>query len=85
MSEIYRLRDIDNRDDTGAPFEFTVPTLTEMIPYVDGPLRSDIWNPEGKETIDEAVDALRREWFPTAEARLRELGVYISLEVNGDC
>lgn len=84
MSEQYKLRDIDNRDDSGAPFEFTVASLAEMVPYVDGTLRGDVHDPEGREAVDEAVDALRREWFPTAEARLRELGVYISLEVDSE-
>ena len=80
-TEMYKLRDIDNRGDDGDPFEFTVSTLAEMVPYVDGALRSDV-KPDGLETVDDAVDALRRENFPVAEARLRELGVYISLEVS---
>ena len=82
-TEMYKLRDIDNRGDDGAPFEFTVPTLAEMVPYVDGALRGDV-TPNGLDTVDDAVDALRRENFPVAEARLRELGVYISLEVSDD-
>lgn len=49
--EMYRLRDIDNRGDDGAPFEFTVPTLTEVVPYVDGPLRGD-----GEEPMTDHVD-----------------------------
>lgn len=83
MSEFYRLRDIDNRDDAGAPFEFDVPTLAEMVPYVDGPLRGDVH--EGSHWhVNAAIDALRREWFPTAEEHLRAVGVYISLEVRDD-
>ena len=85
MSETYCLRDMDNRDDDGVPFEFSVPTLAEMIPYVDGALRGDVRDPEGQEAVDEAVDALRREWFQTAQARLKELGVYIDLEAIHDC
>ncbi|MBG6083259.1 hypothetical protein [Zhihengliuella flava] len=83
-TELYRLRDLDNRDENGAPFEFSVPTLTEMIPYVDGPLRSDMTSDEGHGRVDQAIDALRRENFPVAEQRLRECGVYINLEVHSD-
>lgn len=84
MSEVYVLRDIDNRDDDGAPWECESPTLAGFIGYVDGPLRSDITGQEGLDALDEAIDALRREWFPDAEARLRELGVYIRLETRND-
>lgn len=82
MSENYVLRDIDNRDDDGAPYEFTVTSLAEMIPYVDGPLRSDITGAEEREELDETIEHLRRERFDLAEPRLRELGVYIRLEIG---
>ena len=83
MSESYRLRDMDNRDDDGAPFEFTTNTLAEMIPYVDGPLRSDV-AVDGIEAVDGAIDYLRRERFDLAKQELRNLGVYISVEVGDD-
>lgn len=79
-SEAYTLRDIDNRDEDGAPFEFTVSTLAEMIPYVDGALRGDVLG-SGVEHIDVAIDYLRRERFDLAEQELRKVGVYIRLEV----
>ena len=79
MSEFYVLRDIDNRDDDGAPWETESPLLAGFVPYVDGPLRSDLTTDEAREAVDEAIDALRRENFPLAEERLRELGVYLYL------
>ena len=45
----------------------------------------DTTAPDGaleRETVDEAIDALRRENFPLAEQRLREVGVYIRLEAG---
>ena len=80
MSEYYVLRDIDNRDDDWEPWETTSETLAGFIGYIDGPLRSDVTSNEAREAVDKAIDALRRENFPLAEPRLRELGVYISLK-----
>ena len=80
MSEYYVLRDVDNRDDQGEPWEIAFPTLTGFIGYVDGPLRDDVITPEGLEHVDAALEALRREWFPAAEKHLREVGVYLRLE-----
>ena len=82
MSEYYVLRDIDNRDDDWEPWETTSETLAGFIGYIDGPLRSDVTSDEAREVVDEAIDALRRENFNLAEARLRELGVYIRLEAG---
>ena len=84
MREIYVLRDIENRDDDGAPWEIESSTLAGFIPYVDEPLRNDVTSQEGLDALDEAIEALRRELFPEAEARLRELGVYIRLETRND-
>ena len=80
MSEWYVLRDVDNRDGDGEPWDTTSDQLAGFIGYVDGPLRSDVTTDEGREAVDEAIDALRREDFPLAEQRLREVGVYIRLE-----
>lgn len=84
MSEYYVLRDIDNRDDSGEPWETKSPTLSGFIGYVDGPLRSDVTGQEGLEALEEAIEALRNERFPTAEARLKKLGVYLRLETDND-
>lgn len=82
MSEFYRMRDIDNRDDDGTPFEVTAPTLAEFIPYVDGPLRGDVIGADGAESVDAAIDYLRRERFDLAAQELRGVGVYISVGVS---
>lgn len=84
MSESYRLQDSDNRDDSGAAFEFEVPTLAEMIPYVDGALRGDVIGAGGAESVDATIGYLRRERFDLAEQELRRLGVYISVEVSDE-
>lgn len=68
MSEYYVLRDIDNRDDAGAPWECGSPTLAGFIEYVDGPLRGDLTNDGAKGVADEAIDALRLKWIPGHEA-----------------
>lgn len=80
MSEWYVLRDLDNRNDDEEPWETTSDQLAGFIGYVDGSLRSDMLTNNGREAVNEAIDALRREDFPLAEQRLRELGVYIRLE-----
>ena len=82
MSEYYVLRDMDNRGGDGDPWETTSSTLSGFIGYVDGPLRGDVTTDAGREAVDEAIDALRRENFPLAEQRLREVGVYIRLEAG---
>lgn len=79
MSEYYVLRDMDNRDDNGEPWETTSPTLAGFIPYIDGPVRDDT-TVQGQEKLEKSIDALRRENFPLADAHLRELGIYIRLE-----
>ena len=84
MSEYYVLRDVDNRDDQGEPWETESPTLAGFISYVDGPLREDLATNEAKEKCDEAIEALRRENFPTAQEHLRQLGVYIRLETTSE-
>lgn len=70
----YTMRDVDNRDDAGAPFEFTG-TLTQIAEYVDKPLRGDITNP-GDVDIDGLVKRLRAGDLPDLD--LRELGVYVT-------
>ena len=80
MSEYYVLRDVENRDDQGEPWEIASPTLTGFIGYVDGPLRDDVLTPKDLEDVDAALEALRREWFPDAEKHLRKVGVYLHIE-----
>lgn len=81
MTEYYILRDMDNRDEYQRPFEVKAPTLTELVGYVDGPVRGYV-DEEDRDVVDEAIDALRRENFPMAQQWLRELGVYLNLEAE---
>lgn len=52
MSKI-TLRDVDNRDDNGAPFEFTG-TREQIVGYLDGPLRGDLLD-KGGDWLAEAI------------------------------
>lgn len=81
MSEYYVLRDVDNRGDDGEPWEVRSWTLSGFVSYVDGPLRGDVAGIAAYK-VDRAIEALNREDFPTAESLLRELGVYLRLEVG---
>lgn len=77
--EVYRLCDIDNRDEDGAPHEFTAPTLAAIIPYIDGAVRADVVF-GARDHVDAAVDALCRENYELARQHLREIGCYLTLE-----
>lgn len=79
MSTTYTLRDIDNRDDDGAPWETTA-TLPELAGYIDGPLLSDLTNPGKWGAVVRAIAAEMRADSLTSEsgARLVELGVTIT-------
>ena len=83
MTEYYVLCDMDNRDG-GAPLEITAYTLFDFVGYVDGPLRRDVTSDEAIEIVNNAVNALQRENFPLAKQHLREVGVYLRLEVEED-
>lgn len=52
MSQI-TLRDVDNRDDAGAPYEFTG-TPEQIVGYLDGPLRGDLLD-KGADWLAEAI------------------------------
>lgn len=68
------LRDVDNRDDAGAPFEFTN-SPDSVVSYIDGPLRRDLRTDEG---LDDAVAAVRAGDLATANAILNPYSVYLS-------
>lgn len=61
------LRDIDNRDDDGAPFEATGPA-EQIIRYLDGALRNDLTFDADASAIDDAIAAIRRGDIPRASA-----------------
>lgn len=79
MTTHYRLRDIDNRDGDGAPYE-TTGTLTALADYIDGPLRSDLTETSDLD-LDPIVDEMRSGTLtPDHQQRLREASIYITLE-----
>lgn len=82
MNEHYRLLDVYNQDDAGNIVELRATTLTEFIPYVDGPLRGDMRTDFGRESCDVAIGLLRRERFDLANRQLAKCGCYLTLEAG---
>jgi hypothetical protein len=71
------LRDIDNRGDDGAPYEFTG-TAEQIIGYLDGPLRRDLRDDSALD-IEGAIAAIRRDDLITANGILnRGAAVHLS-------
>ena len=76
MAEI-TLRDIDNRDDTGKPYEITT-AVESVIGYLDGPLRRDLSEPAiGGPDIDEAIGHVRAGRLDEANALLNHMNVWL--------
>lgn len=76
--DLYILRDIDNRDDSGAPYETEPTTLADLANYVDGPLLSDLTDPgDGDEIRRIAAEMREGRLSDESNARLRELMVRI--------
>lgn len=83
MSELWVLRDIDNRDDGGAPYETEPTTLADLANYVDGALLSDLTDYGGGEVRQIAAEMREGLLSDESTARLRELMVYIR-KAEGD-
>ena len=78
MTDHYILRDIDNRDDGGAPYETEPTTLAALANYVDGALLSDLTDPsDGDEVRQIAAEMREGQLSDESNARLRELAVYV--------
>ena len=74
----YVLRDIDNRDDSGAPYETEPTTLAALAGYIDGPLISDLTDPGDADEVRLVAAEMREgRLSDESDARLRELMVYI--------
>lgn len=70
------LRDIDNRDDDGGPYEFSG-TTDQICGYLDGPLRGDLRDASSVD-VDSAIAAVRAADLATANKILnRDAGVYL--------
>lgn len=73
-----RLRDIDNRDDQGAPYE-VVTTLSKAARYIDGPVRRDLTDANTHdEELDQAIADLTAENIAAANRILNQFSVYIT-------
>ena len=78
MTDHYILRDVDNRDDSGAPYETKPTTLAGLAGYIDGPLLSDLIDHSNDDELWQISAEMREgRLSDEAEARLRRLGVYI--------
>ncbi len=79
MNGLYILRDIDNRDENGAPWE-TAGTLQALAKYVGGALLKDITDNEAAEDIRAVAAEMERGVLSDeSQARLKEVGVYVRL------
>ena len=78
MTDLWTLRDIDNRDDSGDPRE-TTGTAAELADYIEGPLLSDLTDPEdaGEEIKDVAARMRAGTWEGYDRRLLEYAGVYI--------
>lgn len=78
MSE-WTLRDMDNRDDAGAPWEVTAPPA-ELVDYLNGPVRSDLADPSfgGTELLGDLIDAFESGDLP----RAKKLGPLLCIHVR---
>lgn len=76
MTNHLTLRDIDNRDADGAPYEFTG-TPTKLISYLNGPVRSDLSTPAAAGRLDAAIAALRAGDIDEANKQLGTLSIHI--------
>jgi len=71
------LRDMDNRDGDGAPFEF-IGTVGRAIGYIDGPLRKDLR--ESDPMVDRVIGLLRANVFGSAITMAKQWGLYLSVD-----
>lgn len=77
------LRDIDNRDDAGAPFEFTG-DVDSVVRYLDGAVRSDLTDgATAGADLDEAIALLRGGSVEMASGLLRPMSVYLTIHPTG--
>lgn len=72
------LSDPDNRDDSGASFEFAGSRVRVMA-YLDGSLRRDV-RAGSTHYMDEAIAALKSGDFEKAEAAAQNVGIYLREE-----
>jgi hypothetical protein len=76
MSEPQKLvlRDIDNRDEEMAPYEF-IGEVETICGYIDGPVRKDSRDVTG---LDQALEAIRRGELGIANDHLnKRFGIYL--------
>ena len=83
MTDIWTMRDIENRDDSGAPWE-TTGTPAALADYIDGGLPSDLTDPsEAEEELRDIAARMRAGTWDTYDRRfLERLGVYIRQEAS---
>ena len=80
MTDIWTMRDIENRDDSGAPWE-TTGTLAALADYIDGALLSDLTDPsEAEEELRDIAARMRvGKWDNYDRLSLERFGIYFRL------
>ena len=69
------MRDLDNRDEDGAPYEFTG-SLDQVAGYLDGPLRSDLTDPAASAAdLDAAIEHVRGGRLASANLLLKPMSI----------
>ena len=77
-TDLFILSDIDNRDDSGSPYETEPTTLADLANYIDGALLSDLTDPSDADEVRLVAAEMREgRLSDESDARLRELMVYI--------
>ena len=71
----WRLRDVDNRGPDGEPHEITG-TPTQLIDYLDGPVRSDLTGFAAEEHLKDLIAAYNRADIATARNVGPQLSIY---------
>ncbi|MCM1011921.1 hypothetical protein [Brevibacterium sp. XM4083] len=77
-STMWRMRDTDNRDDDGGPYEI-VNYPTEIAEYVDGPVRSDLTFHADSAELNRLVTACTNSDLTTAQNLGPQFSIYIDL------
>ena len=74
----WTLRDIDNRDDSGAPYEIT-DKPKRLVPYLDQAVRRDLTASADEGSLDELIGAFKTSDLAAAVRRGHEFGIYVSV------
>lgn len=72
----WTLRDMDNRDDAGAPHEVTG-SPREIVAYIDQAVRRDLTDGADEGDLNDLVSAFEQEDLARAQSLGKPFGIYI--------